>query len=82
MVDGNIWTSSGVTAGASPGLIPHMLCAERLLDRSMMTVGLDMANAFLEFLAGKELAAAIRSRIELGVRNQEDDEFAEIHGLV
>ena len=82
MVDGNIWTSSGVTAGASPGLFPQMLCAERLLDRSMMIIGLDMANAFLEFLAGKELAEVVRSRIELGVRNQEEDEFAEVHGLV
>ena len=41
-----------------------------------------MANAFLEFLAGKEFAACVRARIELGVRNQEDDEFAEVHGLV
>ena len=43
---------------------------------------MDMANAFVEFLADKEFATLIRTRIELGVRNQEDDEFAEIHGLV
>ena len=43
---------------------------------------MDMANAFLEFLAGKEFAAFIRSGIELGVRNSEDDEFAAVHGLV
>lgn len=41
-----------------------------------------MANAFLEFLVGKELATFVRSKIELGVRNQGDDEFAEVHGLV
>ncbi|KAF9648219.1 class I glutamine amidotransferase-like protein [Thelephora ganbajun] len=58
VVDGNIWTSSGVTAG------------------------IDMSSAFLEFLAGKEFAAFVRGRIELGVRNREDDEFAELHGLV
>jgi len=41
-----------------------------------------MANAFLEFLAGKEFAEFVRAGIELGVRNQEDDEFAEVHGLI
>ena len=41
-----------------------------------------MANAFVEFLAGKEFATFNRVGIELGVRNQEDDEFAELHGLV
>lgn len=41
-----------------------------------------MANAFLEFLAGKELAAFVRGGIELRVRDQDDDEFAEVHGLV
>jgi hypothetical protein len=43
---------------------------------------MDMANAFLELLAGKEFAALVRGGIELGIRNQEDDEFAELHGLV
>ena len=41
-----------------------------------------MANAFLEFLVGKEFAAFVRGGIELGVRNQDDDEFAELHGLI
>ena len=41
-----------------------------------------MANAFVEFLIGKEFAAFVRSGIELGVRNRGDDEFAAIHGLV
>ena len=46
------------------------------------TLGMDMANAFVEFLAGKEFAAFNRAGLEFSVRNQEDDEFAEIHGLV
>jgi len=58
VVDGNIWTSSGVTAG------------------------LDMASAFLEFLAGKEVATFYRTGIELSVKNQGDDEFAAANGLV
>ena len=41
-----------------------------------------MAVAFLEVLAGKEFAEFNRAGLELGVRNQEDDEFAEVHGLV
>jgi len=58
VVDGNIWTSSGVTAG------------------------MDMANAFLEVLTGKQFTEFVRMAIELGVRDKEDDEFAAAHGLV
>ena len=47
-----------------------------------MVIGMDMASAFLDFLAGKELATFVRRGIELGVRNQEDDEFADVHGLI
>ena len=65
----------------------HRRCALQIRShtRSALTrsiLGMDMANAFLEFLAGKEFAAFIRSGIELGVRNSEDDEFAAVHGLV
>jgi len=41
-----------------------------------------MANAFVEFLAGKEFAAFNRAGLEFSVRNQDEDEFAELHGLV
>ncbi|KAJ6577797.1 class I glutamine amidotransferase-like protein [Mycena capillaripes] len=58
VVDGNIWSSSGVTAG------------------------MDMANAWLEHIAGKELAAKLRGVIELSARGEGDDEFAEMFGLV
>jgi transcriptional regulator GlxA family with amidase domain len=58
VVDGHIWTSSGVTAGS------------------------DMAYAFLEHLVGHEVANAIRGVVEVSVRKQDDDEFAEFYGLV
>jgi len=57
VVDGNIWTSSGVTAG------------------------MDMTNAFLTHLVGNETATMIRNIIELRVVDQDDDEFAAVHGL-
>ena len=41
-----------------------------------------MASTFVEFLAGKEFGAFNRAGLELGVRNQEDDEFAKLHGLI
>jgi len=45
-------------------------------------IGMDMASSFLEVLAGKAFAELVRTGIELGVKNREDDEFAEVHGLV
>ncbi|THH26706.1 hypothetical protein EUX98_g7482 [Antrodiella citrinella] len=58
IVDGNYWTSSGITAGT------------------------DMASAFLEHLLGAEVTSKIRGIAELSVRQQGDDEFAAVYGLV
>jgi transcriptional regulator GlxA family with amidase domain len=58
VVDGNTWTSSGVTAGA------------------------DMGYAFLTHLAGPEFAIKARNTVELRAAAQDDDEFAEIFGLI
>ncbi|KAJ6500806.1 class I glutamine amidotransferase-like protein [Mycena sanguinolenta] len=58
VVDGNVWTSSGVTAGC------------------------DMALAFVDHLAGPRVARFIRGAVELREVTQEDDPFAEFHGLV
>ena len=41
-----------------------------------------MAYAFLVLLAGKEYAELNRAVMEFGVRDEEDDEFAAVHGLV
>ena len=41
-----------------------------------------MANAFMIHITNAEWAAKVRSVIELGVREEKDDEFAEIHGLI
>ncbi|EKM54248.1 uncharacterized protein PHACADRAFT_257967 [Phanerochaete carnosa HHB-10118-sp] len=58
VIDGNTWTSAGVTAGT------------------------DMAYAFLEHLVGSEVSSVVRNIIELPVRSQEDDEFAEHYKLL
>ncbi|CAL1707192.1 unnamed protein product [Somion occarium] len=58
VVDGNLWTGSGVTAG------------------------IDMAHAFLKHLVGDETTNVIRGIVEVGVRDADDDEFAEFHNLI
>jgi len=75
MVDGNVWTSSGVTAGEYKSFKELVRLREHLL-------GLDMAAAFIEHLVGKEQSDKIRGRIELSVKGPDDDEFAQWHGLV
>ncbi|KAI0093097.1 class I glutamine amidotransferase-like protein [Irpex rosettiformis] len=58
VVDGNVWTSSGMAAGS------------------------DMAYAFVKHLAGYEVAEFIRGLVEFSAHEQDDDEFAEFHGLI
>ncbi|KAJ7801044.1 class I glutamine amidotransferase-like protein [Mycena olivaceomarginata] len=58
VVDGNVWTSSGVTAGS------------------------DMALAFVEHLAGPRATRFLRGAAEVREATEEDDPFAEFHGLV
>jgi transcriptional regulator GlxA family with amidase domain len=58
VVDGNVWTSSGVTAGS------------------------DMAMAFVEHLVGARAARSIRGKVEIRESAEDDDPFAEFHGLV
>ncbi|KAJ7101125.1 class I glutamine amidotransferase-like protein [Mycena epipterygia] len=58
VVDGNVWTSSGVTAGS------------------------DMALAFVEHIAGRQVAQYIRGAIEIPEVTEKDDPFAKFHGLV
>ena len=58
VVEGRIWTSSGVTAGG------------------------DMGFAFLQHLVGDEIANFIRGIVEVSIRSQDDDEFAEFYGLI
>lgn len=78
MVDGNIWTSSGVSAGASSD--PAFFFQE--VTETGVIIGTDMAVAFLEVLAGKEFAEFSRVGLEVATRNQGDDEFAAVYGLV
>ena len=41
-----------------------------------------MAHAFLEQLVGTEVTTVIRGVVEASIRKEDDDEFAEFHGLV
>ena len=41
-----------------------------------------MAYAFLEHLVGSEVANTVRGVVELSVKGRDEDEFAEVHGLV
>lgn len=50
---------------------PHYIC-----------IGIDMGYAFLVHLVGEDVANRIRGVAEVGIRQQGDDEFAEIYGLV
>ena len=41
-----------------------------------------MANAFLIHLVGEDITKTIRNVVELRALNQDDDEYATVHGLV
>ncbi|KAJ7628761.1 hypothetical protein FB45DRAFT_867742 [Roridomyces roridus] len=67
VVDGNVWTSSGVSA-VFKGL--------RIKNSTLM------ALAFLEHLAGAKLARQVRNIVEIPEVSSGDDVFAGVHGLV
>ncbi|KAF7973439.1 hypothetical protein HWV62_15132 [Athelia sp. TMB] len=54
----------------------------RLWTSSGVTAGQDMANAFLRHLIGREHAELIKNIVELSVKEEDEDEFAEHYGLV
>lgn len=47
-----------------------------------MTLGMDMASAFIDYLVGEEVGKVIRGVVELSAKGQGDDEFAEYYDLV
>ncbi|KAF9070231.1 class I glutamine amidotransferase-like protein [Rhodocollybia butyracea] len=55
---------------------------KKIWTSSGVTAGLDMANAFLEYLAGPEIGKELGAAIEMRFMGAEDDEFASIYGLV
>ncbi|KII87074.1 hypothetical protein PLICRDRAFT_112887 [Plicaturopsis crispa FD-325 SS-3] len=55
---------------------------KKIWTSSGVTAGMDLGNAFLEYLVGKEHAEILRNGIELNARAQDDDPFAVVHGLV
>ncbi|KAK7434062.1 hypothetical protein VKT23_020388 [Stygiomarasmius scandens] len=54
---------------------------KQIWTSSGVTAGQDLGGAFLEFLAGKELADIFRNMLELSRKDEEDDEFAAVYGL-
>ncbi|KAI5895404.1 class I glutamine amidotransferase-like protein [Schizophyllum commune H4-8] len=49
---------------------------------SGVTAGMDMANAFVAQLAGEPAAKTIQMGLEMRAKDQDNDEFAAVHGLV
>lgn len=45
-------------------------------------LGMDMASAWMEHVAGKDFTANARSVLELSAKEEGDDEFAGVFGLV
>lgn len=76
VVDGNIWTSSGVTAG-----VQSLLAFVRYLKLDSLISGMDMANAFLTHVYGEKTTKQIRNIIEFTAKQEGDDEFAQEYGL-
>ncbi|KAF7422861.1 hypothetical protein PC9H_011024 [Pleurotus ostreatus] len=54
----------------------------KIWTSSGVTAGMDMANAFLEYLLGKEVTKVIRGVIELSAKEEDEDEFAAYYNLV
>lgn len=78
VIDGNVWTSSGVSAGTSTTTSNYWAPQVKYL----YLAGSDMALAFVSHLAGPEVARVIRGQAEIVEVSQEDDPFAAFHGLV
>ncbi|KAF7376409.1 DJ-1 protein-PfpI domain-containing protein [Mycena sanguinolenta] len=55
---------------------------KKIWTGSGVTAGMDLAGGFLDHLVGKEMGLAMRSFIELSMKEEDDDEFAAYHGLV
>ncbi|KAJ6499011.1 class I glutamine amidotransferase-like protein [Mycena sanguinolenta] len=55
---------------------------KKIWTGSGVTAGMDLGGGFLDHLVGKELGLAMRSFIELGMKEEDDDDFAAYHGLV
>ncbi|KAJ7076468.1 hypothetical protein B0H15DRAFT_790496 [Mycena belliarum] len=72
---------------ATPKDIQWVPMARWVVDRNVWTssgvaAGSDMALAFVEHLAGREVARFIRGGIEIPEVTEQDDPFATFHGLV
>lgn len=83
VVDGNAWTSSGVTAGTFIIIINYYFYWTKIHNSYLFwLLGNDMALAFVEHLVGPKLATIVRGLIEVVQRAEHDDPFAEVFQLV
>lgn len=72
-VDGNIWTSSGVSKPQIPGFTAHN-------DHKQVTSRLDLIFAYIEEVYGTTYARDLQGTIEFNrVKDACDDSFAEEH---
>ncbi|KAJ4480964.1 class I glutamine amidotransferase-like protein [Lentinula aciculospora] len=55
---------------------------KKIWTSSGVTAGMDLAHAFLEYLAGHDTADKLGMVLEMSYKQAGDDEFAAIHGLV
>ncbi|KAF5383899.1 hypothetical protein D9757_007366 [Collybiopsis confluens] len=55
---------------------------KKIWTASGVTAGMDLANAFLGYLAGPETAKQFGAVVEMSVKEEGDDEFAAVNGLV
>ena len=49
---------------------------------AVLPLGVDMGYAFVKHLVGREIAEIIRGTMEFSLHEEDQDEFAEFHGLV
>ena len=52
------------------------------IESQIFFSGMDMAISFIEHLVGKKITEHIRGIVELSERKEDDDEFAEMYGLL
>ncbi|KAJ3761714.1 class I glutamine amidotransferase-like protein [Lentinula raphanica] len=55
---------------------------KKIWTSSGVTAGMDMAYAFMEYLAGPDIARKLSIMMEVSPKKEDEDEFAEVNGLV
>ena len=69
-------------SGRAQALLQVRQCIDHMKKVLELLVGSDMALAFVAHLGGDKLERFLRGQVEIAEREQDDDPFAEFHGLV